>query len=84
MVGSLLLLSLIRAKFSPIGTLIAMAFAAGFFLCSWLIRLSELCGLGCAGKTGDAIKAEEQQAMAKDSVEMATAHAAAASAGNSH
>jgi len=33
MVGSLLLLSLIRAKFSPIGTLIAMAFAAGFFLC---------------------------------------------------
>jgi hypothetical protein len=49
-----------------------------------LIRLSELCGLGCAGKTGDAIKAEEQQAMAKDSVEMATAHAAAASAGNSH
>jgi hypothetical protein len=34
MVGSLLLLSLIRAKFSPIGTLIAMAFAAGFFLCS--------------------------------------------------
>jgi hypothetical protein len=57
-----------------------MAFAAGFFLCSWLIRLSELCGLGCAGKTGDAIKAEEQQAMAK---EMATAHEAAAAAGNS-
>jgi len=53
MLGSLLLLSLIRAKFSPIG------------------------------KTGDAIKAEEQQAMAKDSVEMANAHDAAAAAGNS-
>ena len=38
--------------------------------------------MGCAGKTGDAIKAEEQQAMAKDSGEMATAHEAAA-AGNS-
>ncbi|AQK80309.1 Alpha-1,3-arabinosyltransferase XAT3 [Zea mays] len=48
MLGSLLLLSLARAKFSPIG------------------------------KTGDTIKAEEQQAMAKASGEMATAHDAAA------
>ncbi|XP_066370263.1 alpha-1,3-arabinosyltransferase XAT3-like [Miscanthus floridulus] len=50
MLGSLLLLSLIRAKFYPIG------------------------------KTGDAIKAEEQQVMAKESIEMATAHDAAAGA----
>ncbi|KAL6640192.1 hypothetical protein ACP70R_022041 [Stipagrostis hirtigluma subsp. patula] len=50
MLGSLLLLSLIRARFSPIG------------------------------KTGEAIKAEEQQAMRKESVKMEAADDAAASA----
>jgi len=34
-----------------------------------MIRLSELCG---AGKTGEAIKAAEQQAMRKESVKMET------------
>ena len=34
-----------------------------------MIRLSELCG---AGKTGEAIKAAEQQAMGKESVKMKT------------
>ena len=39
-------------------------------LVSWvMIRLSELCG---AGKTGEAIKAAEQQAMRKESVKMET------------
>ena len=39
-------------------------------LVSWvMIRLSELCG---AGKTGEAIKAAEQQAMGKESVKMET------------
>ncbi|KAL6646900.1 hypothetical protein ACP70R_015594 [Stipagrostis hirtigluma subsp. patula] len=50
MLGSLLLLSLIRARFSPIG------------------------------KTGEAIKEEEQQAMRKESVKMEAADDAAASA----
>ena len=37
MLGSLLLLSLIRAKFSPIGTLIAMAFVCRQLLLVFLI-----------------------------------------------
>ncbi|KAL6899076.1 hypothetical protein ACP4OV_005734 [Aristida adscensionis] len=79
MLGSLLLLSLIRARFSPIGMLY-LVLVSFFFLGVGEFRLLELRG---AGKTGEAIKAEEQQAMRKESVKMETfdtADEAAASA----